>query len=84
MIDCELLKGRIEILQFEIGQYRKEKEKLMNQIKDNKYLYIISKLTKEISNYKKASSDYKNNCKDLSKEIIAIKNKIMKIKTYNL
>lgn len=42
---------------------------------DNNYL---SKLTKEISNYKTAANNYRNNCKELSKEILSLRSKISK------
>ena len=73
-----MLKGRIEILQYEISRYKKEKEKILNQKTKNSYNNFISKLTKEISNYKTTANNYKNNCKELSKEILSLRSKISK------
>ena len=78
----KLLLDRCAILKFEIKKLKNEKNELQQNInsllssqKGNDY---VDKLINEIENYKKIAEGYKNNCDELSKEIVYLKTEIGK------
>ncbi len=78
----KLLLDRCAILKFEIKKLKNEKNELQQNInsllssqKGNDY---VEKLINEIENYKKIAEGYKNNCDELSKEIVYLKTEIGK------
>jgi hypothetical protein len=78
----KLLLDKCSVLKIEIKKLKNEKNELQENINtllssqnENDY---IDKLINEIDNYKKIAEGYKNNCDELSKEIVYLKKEIGK------
>ena len=78
----KLLLDKCSVLKIEIKKLKNEKNELQENINtllssqnENDY---IDKLINEIDNYKKIAEVYKNNCDELSKEIVYLKKEIGK------
>ena len=72
---CSVLKIEIKKLKNEKNELQQNINSLLSSQKGNDY---VDKLINEIENYKKIAEGYKNNCDELSKEIVYLKTEIGK------